>query len=122
MGCQIHAHPMSPSTPKMQNIILNEEYVQRVDGYSFEIDWIRFGMEICLNHDAKNVLWMERQKNDADFLVEIHLIVSEGMSIQQSVVHFKSKSLVILTGGEGSSAACQRTDNDENEDSPERSV
>jgi hypothetical protein len=65
---------------------------------------------------------MERQKNDADFLVEIHLIVSEGMSIQQSVVHFKSKSLVILTGGEGSSAACQRTDNDENEDSPERSV
>ncbi|KAL3915885.1 MAG: hypothetical protein SGARI_008086, partial [Bacillariaceae sp.] len=74
---------------KLQDFILNERGVHVVDGNVFEVDGIRFGMEICLDH-AKSVLWDNMQEDNAD-LVDVHLIVSEGMSIERGPTPLQPK-------------------------------
>jgi hypothetical protein len=61
----------------------------------FDVDGIRFGLEICLDH-RRNVFW-ERLQEDNDNLVDVHHVISDGM---------------VLDLCTALSAACLRTDND----------
>ncbi|KAG7367351.1 hypothetical protein IV203_030022 [Nitzschia inconspicua] len=58
----------------MKDSILNQRGVRIIEGNVFEIDGIRFGMEICLDH-RMGVLW-ENLQQDNSSLVDVHLITS----------------------------------------------
>jgi hypothetical protein len=74
-----------------------------------EIDGIRIGIEICLDHRI-GALWNTLRKNRASQLVDVHLITSAGMSIERGPNPVVPGGVVYLTDGEASSAACMRTD------------
>jgi hypothetical protein len=95
---------------EMKDFILKQRGVQIIEGNVFELDGIRFGMEICLDH-RMGVLWDKLQQDNGD-LVDVHLITSAGMSIERGPTPLRPQGVVYLTDGEGSSAACQRTDHD----------
>ena len=93
--------------------LLSETFAKRnltvvTDNY-LEIDGIKIGFEICLDH-RMGALWDNlRMKYDSQ-LVDVQLITSAGMSIERGPNPIKHKGVVYLTDGEGSSAACIRTD------------
>jgi len=110
-----------------------------VDGNILEIDGIRIGLEICLDH-ARSVLWdqlldekngttstkvFDRDGEDGhvsveeDDLVDVHLVVSAGMTLERGPTPIKRGGVAYLTDGEASSAACQRP-RDDTEYDPER--
>lgn len=93
---------------KIIDFLLDERNVTGVMNNVFEVDGIRFGIEICLDHRL-GMLWKNLQKTGGD-LVDVHLITSAGMSIERGPTPVKSGGVVYLTDGEASSAACQRTD------------
>ena len=78
------------------------------DNY-MEIDGITIGLEICLDHRMGSLWNNLRIKHNAD-LVDVQLITSAGMSIERGPNPLKHGGVVYLTDGEGSSAACIRTD------------
>ena len=93
---------------EMRKFMSEDSGIQIDEDGIIEIDGIRFGLEICLDH-AKGVLWDKMQEGNED-LVDVHLIVSAGMSIERGPVPIVSGGVAYLTDGEASSAACQRTD------------
>lgn len=80
----------------------------------FEFDGVRIGLEICLDH-RMGALWHTIQQNHED-LVDVHLIISAGMSIERGPNPVVPGGVVYLTDGEAAaSAACIRTSTGEYE-------
>jgi hypothetical protein len=109
-----------------------------IDGNILDIDGIKIGLEICLDH-ARSVLWDQLldEKNgtatqttsgatsldgdgeegdvstvEEDALVDVHLVVSAGMTLERGPIPIKRGGVAYLTDGEASSAACQRRRDD----------
>jgi len=78
------------------------------DGNVLEIDGIRIGIEICLDH-RMGVLWDTLQRQGQQ-LVDVQLITSAGMAIERGPNPLVPGGVVYLCDGEASSAACIRTD------------
>ena len=90
--------------------LLDARGTKLVEGNVIEVDGLRIGIEICLDHRL-GVLWSQLQ-NTGDPLVDIQLVTSAGMAIERGPNPIKSGGVVYLTDGEASSAACIRTGND----------
>lgn len=73
-----------------------------------EIDGLRIGVEICLDH-RMGVLW-DKLQADNEPLVDVLLITSAGMAIERGPNPLRPGGVVYLSDGEASSAACVRTD------------
>jgi hypothetical protein len=80
-----------------------------VDNHLIEIDGIRFGLEICLDH-LLGALWESLQTQEHSQLVDVHLITSAGMAIEAGPTPIVPGGVVYMSDGEASSAACIRTD------------
>jgi hypothetical protein len=77
-----------------------------------EIDGVRVGLNICLDHRL-GLLW-ESIQSTGQALVDVQLITSAGMAIELGPNPFKpGGGVVYLTDGKASSAACVRTDTTE---------
>jgi hypothetical protein len=79
-----------------------------VDKNIIELDGIRIGLEICLDHRI-GVLWNTIASEWHPHLVDVQLITSAGMSIQRGPNPIVPGGVVYLTDGGASSAACVRT-------------
>lgn len=79
------------------------------DGNLIEVNGIRIGMEICLDH-RMGVLWDALKTKYNSKLVDVQLIISAGMAIERGPNPIVPGGVVYLTDGEASSAACMRTD------------
>ncbi|KAG7353299.1 hypothetical protein IV203_009348 [Nitzschia inconspicua] len=94
----------------MMDSILNQRGVRIIEGNVFEIDGIRFGMEICLD-DRMGVLW-ENLQQDNSSLVDVHLITSRtsaGMSIERGPTNTSSSSRRRLPYGWRGFFSCMST-------------
>jgi hypothetical protein len=95
------------------SILMGETLAKRgstlVDDNLIEIDGIRIGIEICLDHRI-GALWNNLQKKHDSQLVDVQLITSAGMSIERGPNPVVPGGVVYLTDGEASSAACLRAD------------
>lgn len=80
-----------------------------VDNNIIEVNKIRIGIEICLDH-LVGTLWTILQTRERGHLVDVHLITSAGMDIQSGPNPVVPGGVVYLSDGEASSAACLRTD------------
>jgi hypothetical protein len=86
-----------------------------VEDNVIQVDGIRVGLEICLDHRL-GVLW-ESIQSTGQALVDVQLITSAGMAIELGPNPIKpGGGVVYLTDGEASSAACVRTDTTEHFD------
>jgi hypothetical protein len=74
-----------------------------------ELDGLRIGVEICLDHRL-GVLWNDLKTKHHSELVDILLITSAGMSIEHGPNPVVPGGVVYLSDGSASSAACMRTD------------
>jgi len=74
-----------------------------------EIDGIRIGVEICLDH-RMGQLYNNIQMHEHGKLVDVQLITSAGMAIERGPNPVVPGGVVYLCDGEASSAACLRTD------------
>ena len=99
-----------------QSQVLSETFAKRnmttVTDNFIEIDGIKVGIEICLDH-RMGALWNNLRTRHGSQLVDVHLITSAGMSIERGPNPIKHGGVVYLSDGEASSAACIRTDNDD---------
>jgi len=77
-----------------------------------EIDGIRFGIEICLDH-RMGQLYNNIEMHEDGRLVDVQLITSAGMAIERGPNPVVPGGVVYLCDGEASSAACLRTDTGE---------
>ena len=73
-----------------------------------ELDGIRFGIEICLDH-RMGALWNHIQSYQLP-LVDVLLVTSAGMAIERGPNPIVPGGVVYLSDGEASSAACLRSD------------
>lgn len=92
----------------MKKFLFDQRGDKVVEGNVIELDGIRIGIEVCLDH-RMGVLWEKLQQDDGE-LVDVHLITSAGMAIERGPSPLRANGVVYLTDGGGSSAACQRTD------------
>ncbi|KAL3805874.1 hypothetical protein HJC23_007835 [Cyclotella cryptica] len=96
--------------------VLAETFARRnmtvvTDNY-LEIDGIKIGIEICLDHRMGSLYNNLRIKHNGE-LVDVQLVISAGMSIERGINPVKPGGVVYLTDGGASSAACLRTDTGE---------
>jgi hypothetical protein len=56
-------------------------HIELVSDNVLHIDGLTIGLEICLERN-KAALWNNLQKNHGSELVDVHVIVSAGMSIE----------------------------------------
>ena len=85
-----------------RNVILIRDNVVELDG-------LRIGVEICLDHRL-GVLWNDLKTKHHGELVDVLLITSAGMSIEHGPNPVVPGGVVYLSDGSASSAACMRTD------------
>ena len=97
-------------SPKF-NAILKQNDVQLVSDNVLHIDGLTIGLEICLDHNM-TALWDNLQKNYGSELVDVHVIVSAGMSIERGPTPVIPGGAVYLCDGTASSAACLRSDHE----------
>jgi hypothetical protein len=93
---------------EMFDFLVQKRNVTIVEHNVLEIDGIRIGIELCLDHRL-GVLWDTLQRRGED-LVDVQLITSAGMAIERGPTPLRPGGVAYLTDGEASSAACQRTD------------
>jgi hypothetical protein len=74
-----------------------------------ELDGLRIGVEICLDHRV-GTLWNTLRTKHHGELVDILLITSAGMAIERGPNPVVTGGVVYLSDGEASSAACIRSD------------
>jgi hypothetical protein len=98
--------------PEQLRTVLAERGTKLVESNLIEIDDLRIGIEICLDH-ALGVLWenIESKKVEGG-LVDIQLVTSAGMAIQWGPNPVVPGGVVYMSDGEASSAACRRADDD----------
>jgi hypothetical protein len=89
--------------------LLEGRDVELVQDNDFEIDGLRIGLEICLDHRV-GMLWSNLQK-DRKGRVDVLLIASAGMAIERGPNPVIRGGVVYLSDGGASSAACLRSDN-----------
>jgi len=101
-------HLYGDATLALQDTI-QQRGVQIVPHNVLEIDGIRFGVEICLDH-RMGQLYNNIQLYEQGQLVDVQLITSAGMAIERGPNPVVPGGVVYLSDGEASSAACLRTD------------
>lgn len=102
--------------------MMEERHAKIVTDGILDIDGVRIGIEICLDHRL-GVLWKHLQETsgkinpttgkiqvDPQSLVDVHLITSAGMAIERGPTPLRPNGVVYLTDGGASSAACRRVD------------
>ena len=93
--------------------VLGETFAKRnmtvITDNFLEIDGIKVGIEICLDH-RMGALWNSLRTTHGSNLVDVQLVTSAGMSIERGANPLKPGGVVYLSDGEASSAACIRTD------------
>jgi hypothetical protein len=102
---------------ELTKFFVEERKVQIVTDGILNVDGIKIGIEICLDHRL-GVLWKHLQTthdttnnpDDDDALVDVHLIISAGMAIERGPTPLRTGGVVYLTDGGANSAACVRTD------------
>lgn len=82
--------------------------VRLVEDHLIELDGIRIGVEVCLDH-LVGTLSKSIHADDRK-LVDVQLITSAGMAIEDGPNPVVPGGVVYLCDGEASSAACMRTD------------
>jgi hypothetical protein len=96
-----------------QSKILTETFAKRnitvVTDNFIEVDGIKVGIEICLDH-RMGALWNSLRMHHDSILVDVQLITSAGMSIERGPNPLKQGGVVYLSDGEASSSACIRSD------------
>jgi predicted amidohydrolase len=88
--------------------LLKGRDVELVQDNDFEIDGLKIGLEICLDHRL-GMLWSNLQKDKKE-LVDVLLVTSAGMAIERGPNPVVPGGVVYLSDGEASSAACLRSD------------
>jgi hypothetical protein len=83
-----------------------------------DVDGVRVGVEVCLDH-LKGLLWSKLQENNDD-LVDVLLITSAGMAIEFGPSPVAPGGVVYMTDGGATSAACWRSSEDTLPYDPER--
>ena len=104
----MHAYNKLESS-KVLSETFNKRNLTVVTDNVLDIDGIRIGFEICLDHRMGALYNNLRTKYDSQ-LVDLQLITSAGMSIERGINPLTPGGVVYLSDGEGSSAACIRTD------------
>lgn len=98
---------------QMVQFLTDVRKVRIVPDGLLNIDGVRIGVEICLDHRLsvlwKNLLKETPEGDDVD-LLDILLVTSAGMAIERGPSPVRTGGVSYLTDGEGSSAACRRTD------------
>mmetsp|Transcript_31969 Transcript_31969/g.48639 ORF Transcript_31969/g.48639 Transcript_31969/m.48639 type:complete len:487 (-) Transcript_31969:72-1532(-) len=74
-----------------------------------DLDGLRIGLEICLDHRV-GALWNTLRTKYHSTLVDVLVITSAGMSIERGPNPVVPGGVVYLSDGEASSAACRRSD------------
>lgn len=96
-----------------RSAVLGETFAKRnvtvITDNFIEIDGIKIGIEICLDHRMGS-LWNNLRTKHNSELVDVQLITSAGMSIERGPNPIRPGGVVYLSDGEASSAACMRTD------------
>jgi hypothetical protein len=90
--------------------LLKEREVQLVTDNVLDLDGLKIGIEICLDH-RMGALWENLQKSHKSRLVDLQIVVSAGMAIERGPNPVVPGGVVYLSDGEASSAACYRSDN-----------
>lgn len=103
--------------PDSFKYMLESRDVKLIENSVIEVDGIRIGVEICLDH-KKGVLWENLQNTNED-LVDVLLITSAGMAIEFGPNPIIPGGVVYMTDGAASSAACWRPSEDTKPFSPE---
>jgi hypothetical protein len=80
---------------------------QIVEDNIIEVDGVRIGIEICLDH-REGALWSSLKKR-GEGLVDVQLVTSGGMTIERGLNAIAPGGVVYLSDGEASSAACRRS-------------
>jgi hypothetical protein len=83
-----------------------------------DVDGVRVGVEVCLDH-LKGLLWSKLQQNNDD-LVDVLLITSAGMAIEMGPSPIAPGGVVYMSDGGATSAACWRSSEDTLPYDPER--
>lgn len=97
--------------PRVIRDLLEERETQLVEDNLIQLDGLRIGLEICLDH-RKGALWENLQKKYHGELVDVQLISSAGMSIEAGPNPVVPNGVVYLTDGGASSGACLRSDSE----------
>jgi len=104
----VHAYAKYDNSKILAETLAKRNVTVITDNY-LEIDGIKFGIEICLDH-RMGALWNNLRTRHGSSLVDVQLITSAGMSIERGPNPLKPQGVVYLSDGEASSAACIRTD------------
>jgi hypothetical protein len=99
--------------------MLESRDAKLIENNVMEVDGIRIGVEICLDH-KKGLLWENLQKTNGD-LVDVLLITSAGMAIEYGPNPIVPGGVVYMTDGGATSSACWRNSEDPKPFSPETS-
>jgi hypothetical protein len=103
--------------PDSFKYMLESRDAKLIENNVMEVDGIRIGVEICLDH-KKGVLWENLQKTNEE-LVDVLLITAAGMSIEFGPNPIVPGGVVYMTDGGATSAACWRPSEDTKPFSPE---
>mmetsp|Transcript_22680 Transcript_22680/g.53674 ORF Transcript_22680/g.53674 Transcript_22680/m.53674 type:complete len:324 (+) Transcript_22680:2067-3038(+) len=96
------------------------KFTNIVEDNIIEMDGIRIGIEICLDH-RQGALWTNlKRRNETDVLVDVQLITSGGMSIERGLNAIAPGGVVYLSDGVASSAACRRPHTDTDPIQPDK--
>ena len=98
------------SIPKNFKRFLESRGIKLLNNNIIDVDGIRIGIEICLDHKM-GLLWDTLRQTDGD-LVDVHLITSAGMQIEYGPNPIVPGGVTYLSDGVGTSAACWRHSED----------
>ena len=91
------------------NDLLKERHIQLVTDNVIDLDGLKIGVEICLDHRMGS-LWENLKQHHKSKLVDVQIITSAGMAIERGPNPVVPGGVVYLSDGEASSAACYRSD------------
>jgi hypothetical protein len=70
-------------SPKFNAALKQHDDIELVSDNVLHIDGLMIGLEICLDRN-KTSLWNNLKKNHFNELVDVHVVVSAGLSIERS--------------------------------------
>jgi hypothetical protein len=103
--------------PDSFKYMLESRDAKLIENNVMQVDGIRIGVEVCLDHKM-GVLWEHLQKTNDD-LVDVLLITSAGMAIEFGPNPIVPGGVVYMSDGGATSAACWRPNQDTKPFSPE---
>lgn len=98
-----------PASKRLQTL-LERRGTAMIENNILEIDGVRIGIEICLDHRLGS-LWTNLGQEAAteETLVDVLLVTSAGMALERGPNPIRRGGVAYLTDGEASSAACVRS-------------